>query len=220
MPRTDPGKEEQIPEPASVRIGPRGRGAREETIAGFFGSRIHADILIGGNAMESKALNLQRWIDEHRNLLKPPVGNKKVFEDDEFIVMVVGGPNNRKDFHLDEGPEFFYQLEGEMVLKTIQGGKVVDIPIRAGEVFLLPPHIPHSPQRMPNSVGLVVERKRPRRKGRAPVVLRQLQSLLYEEYFALQNVETDFPPIFDRFFADEKKRTCKRCGTVMPAPAR
>ena len=103
------------------------------------------------------------------------MGNKKVFEDDEFIVMVVGGPNNRKDYHIDEGPEFFYQLEGEMVLKTIQGGKVVDIPIRAGEIFLLPGRIPHSPQRMPNSVGLVIERKRlAAREGRAAVVLRPL----------------------------------------------
>ena len=68
--------------------------------------------------MISKALNLERWIDEHRSDLKPPVCNKKVFEGDDFIVMVVGGPNNRKDYHVDEGPEFFYQLEGEMVLKT------------------------------------------------------------------------------------------------------
>ncbi|MCA1583173.1 MAG: 3-hydroxyanthranilate 3,4-dioxygenase [Acidobacteria bacterium] len=129
--------------------------------------------------MEAKALNFQRWIDEHRSLLKPPVGNKKVFEEDDFIVMVVGGPNNRKDYHIDEGPEFFYQLEGEMVLKTIQAGKVVDVPIRAN-----------------------------------------CTSLLYEEFFPLDNVETDFPPIFDRFFADEKKRTCRKCGTVMPAPAK
>src|SRR6187551_150443 len=100
--------------------------------------------------MESTALNFQRWIDEHRGVLKPPVGNKKVFEEDDFIVMVVGGPNQRKDYH----------IEGEMVLKTIQGGKVVDVPIRAGEIFLLSPRIPHSPQRMANSVGLVVERKR------------------------------------------------------------
>jgi 3-hydroxyanthranilate 3,4-dioxygenase len=172
--------------------------------------------------MESKALNFQRWIDEHRSLLKPPVGNKKVFEEDDFIVMVVGGPNSRKDYHIDEGPEFFYQLEGEMVLKTMQGGKVVDVPIRAGEIFLLPPRIPHSPQRMPNSVGLVVERKRlPHEKDGLQWYCDNCNSLLYEEFFTLHNVEKDFPPIFDRFFGDVKNRTCKKCGAVMlkpPAP--
>jgi 3-hydroxyanthranilate 3,4-dioxygenase len=171
--------------------------------------------------MESKALNFQRWIDGHRSLLKPPVGNKKVFDEDDFIVMVVGGPNSRKDYHIDEGPEFFYQLEGEMVLKTIQGGRVVDVPIRAGEIFLLPGRVPHSPQRMPNSVGLVIERKRlPHEKDGLQWYCDNCNSLLYEEFFNLQDVEKDFPPIFDRFFADEKNRRCKKCGTVMPAPAR
>ena len=165
-------------------------------------------------------LNLQAWIDEHRHLLKPPVGNKCIYDGD-FIVMIVGGPNQRTDYHWDEGAEWFYQLEGEMVLKTIQGGKVVDVPIRAGEVFLLPPNTPHSPQRMPNSVGLVVERKRlPHEKDGIQYYCDNCNSLLFEEFFTLQNVEKDFPPIFDRFFSDEKKRTCKRCGTVMPAPAR
>jgi 3-hydroxyanthranilate 3,4-dioxygenase len=110
--------------------------------------------------MLDKAMNFQKWIDDHRHLLKPPVCNKKVFAEDDFIVMVVGGPNARKDFHFEEGPEFFYQLEGEMVLHTIQNGKRVHIPMKAGDIFNLPPRIPHSPERMPNSVGLVVERKR------------------------------------------------------------
>ena len=106
------------------------------------------------------AFNFQQWIEDHRDKLKPPVCNQQVFEENDFIVMVVGGPNSRTDYHYDEGPEFFYQLEGEMLLKTIQDGKRVDIPIRAGEILLLPPRVPHSPQRFENSVGLVVERKR------------------------------------------------------------
>jgi len=61
---------------------------------------------------ELRAFNFKRWIDEHRHLLKPPVGNKLVFTDSEFIIMVVGGPNARRDFHVDPGEEFFYQLEG------------------------------------------------------------------------------------------------------------
>ena len=99
--------------------------------------------------MLSAPIDLQAWIEEHRHLLKPPVGNKCIYDGD-FIVMVVGGPNARTDFHWDEGPEWFYQLEGEMVLRIQEhpdggAGKVRDIPIRAGEMFFLPPRVPHSP---------------------------------------------------------------------------
>jgi 3-hydroxyanthranilate 3,4-dioxygenase len=171
--------------------------------------------------METSAINFQKWIDEHRHLLKPPVGNKKVFDSDEFIVMVVGGPNSRKDYHIDEGPEFFYQLEGEMLLKTQQGGRVVDVPIRAGEIYLLAPKVPHSPQRFPDSVGLVVERKRqPGERDGLQWYCDNCNNLLYEEYFTLENIESDFPPVFDRFFGDLEKRTCRRCGQVMEPPAK
>ena len=105
------------------------------------------------------AFNLQRWIDEHRHLLKPPVGNKCIVDGD-FIVMVVGGPNQRTDYHQEEGPEFFLQIEGEMVLRIQEDGRARDVPIRAGEVFYLPPRVPHSPQRYADSIGLVIELKR------------------------------------------------------------
>ena len=124
-----------------------------------------------------QAFNFRQWIDAHRAQLLPPVGNKRVFTDGDFIIMVVGGPNARKDFHVDPGQEFFYQLEGDMVLRTIQEGRVVDVPIRAGEVLLIPPLLPHSPQRPANSVGLVIERRAaPRRARRLPVVLRALRA--------------------------------------------
>lgn len=160
-------------------------------------------------------LNFQQWIDENRHLLKPPVGNKCVYDGD-FIVMVVGGPNTRKDYHYDEGPEFFYQLEGEMLLKTMQDGKPVDYPIRASEIFLLPPKIPHSPQRFADSVGLVIERKRLAHEQDGLMwFCEQCHQLLYEEYFMLKNIEQDFPPVFDRFFGNPANRTCKHCGAVM-----
>ena len=109
-----------------------------------------------------RAFNFQKWIDENQHLLKPPVGNKKVFEDGEMTVQVVGGPNERTDYHDDPVEEFFYQLKGDMVLKVCDDGKFYDVPIREGEVFLLPPHTPHSPQRpQAGSVGLVVEAARP-----------------------------------------------------------
>ncbi|MBN6148720.1 3-hydroxyanthranilate 3,4-dioxygenase [Xanthomonas sp. AmX2] len=164
-------------------------------------------------------LNLHAWIDEHRHLLKPPVGNKCVYAGD-FIVMVVGGPNARSDFHYDEGPEWFYQLEGEMVLKIQEDGAVREIPIRAGETFLLPPKMPHSPQRMPDSVGLVIERRRlPHENDGLLWFCESCNHLLYEEYFPLRDIETDFPPVFARFHASEALRTCGRCGQVHPLPA-
>jgi 3-hydroxyanthranilate 3,4-dioxygenase len=168
---------------------------------------------------ELKAFNFRKWIDEHRHLLKPPVCNKRVFEDSEFIVMVVGGPNRRKDYHYDEGEEFFYQLEGDMVLKIMEDGNPKEIPIREGDVFLLPPRIPHSPQRFADTVGLVIERRRgPTEKDGLLWYCENCSQLLYEEYFHLDNVEKDFPPVFERFHSSEEKRTCKNCGTVMQPP--
>src|SRR5207237_5161806 len=110
--------------------------------------------------MIRRPFNFKQWIDEHRHLLKPPVGNQCVYDNDDFIVMVVGGPNSRKDYHYDEGEEFFYQLEGDIVVKVVDNGAPRDIPVREGEIFLLPPRTPHSPQRPANTVGLVIERKR------------------------------------------------------------
>src|SRR3981189_65919 len=107
-----------------------------------------------------KPLNFKRWIDEHRHLLKPPVGNQQIWADREFMVTVVGGPNARTDYHINEGEEFFYQLEGDINLRVLQDGKPEDIPIREGEIFPLPPKVPHSPQRPPDTVGLVLERRR------------------------------------------------------------
>ncbi|HIC74606.1 MAG TPA: 3-hydroxyanthranilate 3,4-dioxygenase, partial [Candidatus Marinimicrobia bacterium] len=99
-------------------------------------------------------INFKQWIEDNRKLLKPPVGNKCIYEDAEFIIMVVGGPNARKDYHFEEGEEFFYQIEGDITLKVIDNGEPKDIPIREGEIFLLPPRMPHSPQRPANTVGL------------------------------------------------------------------
>jgi 3-hydroxyanthranilate 3,4-dioxygenase len=162
------------------------------------------------------AFNFREWIEANRALLKPPVGNKRVFRDGDFIIMVVGGPNARKDYHVDPGQEFFYQLEGDMVLKTMQDGRQADVPIRAGEVLLIPPGLPHSPQRPANTVGLVIERAR--RAGELDGFqwyCERCGHRLYEEFFPLTDIEKQFPPVFDRFFANLQKRTCARCGTVM-----
>lgn len=163
-----------------------------------------------------RPFNFQKWIDEHRHLLKPPVGNKQVYEDAEFIVMVVGGPNARKDYHWEEGEEFFYQLEGDVTVKLQEDGQAVEVPIKEGEIFLLPPRVPHSPIRPANTVGLVIERKRKAdEKDGLLWFCDNCNHKLYEEYFPLQSIENDFLPVFRKFYASEELRTCDKCGTVM-----
>lgn len=161
--------------------------------------------------------NFKKWIDDNRHLLKPPVGNQQVFKgNDDFIVMVVGGPNARKDYHYEEGEEFFYQLEGDIVLKVIDEGVPKDIPIREGEIFLLPPRVPHSPQRPANTVGLVMERYR--REGEKDGFMwycENCHNLLHEEYVELTDIVSQLPPIMERFWSNQDLRTCKKCGTVM-----
>lgn len=170
--------------------------------------------------MLSPAFNLQQWIDAHRHLLKPPVANKCIVDGD-FIVMIVGGPNQRTDYHWDEGPEFFYQLEGEMVLRIQEDGAVRDIPIRAGEMFYLPPRVPHSPQRMAGGVGLVIERKRVNGElDGLQWYCERCNHKLYEEFFALENIETQFGAVFDRFYSSKQHRRCDECGHLNPAPDR
>ena len=165
--------------------------------------------------------NFQQWIDAHRHQLKPPVCNAQVFEEDDFIVMVVGGPNSRTDYHYDEGPEFFYQLEGEMLLRTMQQGRRVDIPICEGEILLLPPQVPHSPQRFADTVGLVIERKRlPHELDGFMWFCENCNHKLYEEYLYVSDIVGQLPPVFDRFYGSVENRSCERCGSVMPAPDR
>lgn len=163
-------------------------------------------------------IDFQAWIEHNRHLLKPPVGNKCIVNDD-FIVMVVGGPNARTDYHYEEGPEFFYQIEGEMVLRIQEDGRARDIPIRAGEVFYLPPRVPHSPQRSAGGVGLVIERRRlPNERDGLLWFCERCNHTLYEEYFQLQDIERDFPAVFERFYRSTEHRTCTACGHLNPAP--
>ncbi|MEM6516190.1 MAG: 3-hydroxyanthranilate 3,4-dioxygenase [Bacteroidota bacterium] len=153
-------------------------------------------------------VNLKAWIEKHRHLLKPPVGNKVVWKDGDFIVMVVGGPNSRQDYHYNETPEFFYQVEGDIVLKVIEDGRPKDIHIKEGEIFLLPPKIPHSPQRGENTVGIVIEYPRPKGiKDKLIWYSDETSEVEYQEEFTLDNIETDMPAIFDRYKSFKKKQT-------------
>lgn len=172
--------------------------------------------------MIKRPFNLREWIDSNREILKPPVGNKNLYQEaGDYIVMIVGGPNARKDFHYNESEELFYQLEGDIKVIIQDEGKAEEIPIREGEMFLLPARVPHSPVRSEGSVGLVVEMKRKEdAKDGLQWYCDQCNNLLHETYFALTNIEKDFLPRFRTFYGSEALRTCKKCGTEMEVDPR
>jgi 3-hydroxyanthranilate 3,4-dioxygenase len=167
--------------------------------------------------------NLQKWIDENRDLLKPPVGNKVLFKEaGDFVVMIVGGPNARKDYHFNEGEELFYQIEGDITVRIQHEGKAKDIEIKEGELFLLPAKVPHSPLRGPNTVGLVIERVR---QGTNLIdglfwFCENCNTELKHFRFKLENIEKDFLPRFKEYYNSEHDRTCTNCGHVMETDER
>jgi len=171
--------------------------------------------------MLSAPFNLKTWIQEHRHQLKPPVGNKMVWRDTEFLVMVVGGPNQRKDFHIEEGEEFFYQIEGDITVRIIEDGKPRDVEIKEGDIFLLPPRVPHSPQRPANSVGMVIERvRKPGELDHLRWYCEGCGEVLHDAEFQLEDLGKQLKPIIEDYYADDSLRTCKNCGDVMQVPER
>jgi 3-hydroxyanthranilate 3,4-dioxygenase len=165
-----------------------------------------------------KPFNLFQWIEENRHLLKPPVGNKSLYVDaEDYIIMIVGGPNARKDYHYNETEEFFFQLEGSIKIAIQENGERKELQLNAGDIYLHPAKIPHSPIRSANSVGLVIERKRAG-KGFIDGLLwfcDKCNHPLHEVYFELHNIEKDFLPHFNHFYGDETLRTCKKCKHQM-----
>jgi 3-hydroxyanthranilate 3,4-dioxygenase len=161
--------------------------------------------------------NFQKWIAENQHLLKPPVGNKKVFEDGQMTVQVVGGPNERVDFHDDPVEEFFYQLKGDMILKVWEDGKIFDVPIREGDVFLLPAHVPHSPQRpTAGSIGLVVEAARPGKRDGFNWYCFECGERVHRVEVEVDHLVRDLPPLYEAFYADKDARKCRNCGAIHP----
>lgn len=173
--------------------------------------------------MSLKPFNLNQWIEENRELLKPPVGNKNLYQESEdYIVMIVAGPNARKDYHYNETEELFYQLEGTISIFIQQEGIKKEIVLNPGDMFLLPPKVPHSPVRSANSLGLVIERKRAA-KGFSDGLLWYCENCnykLHEVYFELNNIEKDFLPHFNNFYNNKTLLTCKSCGHVMETDPR
>ena len=167
-----------------------------------------------------KPFNLKKWINENRHTLKPPVGNEQVYKgNDDFIVMVVGGPNARKDFHFNEGEELFYQLEGTINLRIINNGKIENVSLSEGDMFLLPPRTPHLPQRPANTIGLVIERyRKPEEKDGFLWFCENCNHKLYEEFVEVKDIVKQLPEVMNRFYSSIELCKCQQCGTVMEAP--
>jgi len=165
-----------------------------------------------------KPLDFQKWIEEHRHLLKPPVGNAQIWQDTDFIVTVVGGPNRRTDYHDDPYEEFFYQMKGDAFLNVMENGKPGRFDLKQGAIFLMPPHVRHSPQRPEaGSVCLVIERTRPEGvKDGFEWYCQQCHHLLHRVEVQLKSIVRDLPPLFERFYANKALRTCAKCGAVHP----
>lgn len=167
--------------------------------------------------------NLHQWLNENRETLKPPVGNRNLYkESDDYIVMVVAGPNARADYHYNETEELFYQLEGNIRVHIQENGEKKTMELGPGDMYLHPARIPHSPERLPGSIGLVVERKRSG-SGMKDGLLwycNHCNHLLHEVYFELQDIEKDFLSHFRHFYNAEHLRTCAHCGEVLPTDPR
>jgi 3-hydroxyanthranilate 3,4-dioxygenase len=162
--------------------------------------------------------NFKSWIDDNQHLLKPPVGNQQIWPNADLMVTVVGGPNQRTDFHDDPVEEFFYQLKGDMLLKLIDNGEPYDLRLKEGDIFLMPPHVRHSPQRpVEGSIGLVVEPKRAAGMLDAfEWYCFNCQALVHRVEVQLQSIVVDLPPLFSAFYASDEARRCPACGTVHP----
>ncbi len=170
-----------------------------------------------------KPFNLNQWIEQNRHLLQPPVGNKNMYVDSgDYIVMVVAGPNARKDYHYNETEELFYQLEGNITVYVQENGKKIAMRLGPGDMFLLPAKTPHSPVREQDSIGLVVERKRVGQNIPDGLLwfCDNCNHKLHEVFFELHNIEHDFLPHYQHFYNSKALRTCKKCGTVMESDPR
>jgi 3-hydroxyanthranilate 3,4-dioxygenase len=164
-------------------------------------------------------INLMKWVEENRDRLRPPVGNQYLYDGEGLFVMVIGGPNARNDFHMTNSEEYFFQLKGDIVVRIIEDGKIKDVPVREGETFFIPGGVPHSPTRPPNTIGVVVELRRP------PGETEHLQfycescgKLVYDKEFDCADIVEHFSRAMEEFWADPKLSTCQACGARVKKP--
>ncbi|MCC5803818.1 3-hydroxyanthranilate 3,4-dioxygenase [Rossellomorea vietnamensis] len=166
-------------------------------------------------------INLMQFIEENRDQLKPPVNNKVIWKDAELMVMLLGGPNKRRDFHVDPSEEVFYQIQGSCYVEVINaGGKREVVEVKEGEMFLLPANVPHSPHRVENTIGLVIERNRAQGELEDFVwFCDECDHELHRATIQLTNIEKQVREAIATFNGNEELRKCDNCGYMMPPEA-
>jgi 3-hydroxyanthranilate 3,4-dioxygenase len=160
-----------------------------------------------------------KWVEENRHLMKPPVSNKYLYDGEDFFIMLINGPNARNDFHQTNSEEFFHQLKGDIVVRIFEDGKIKDVPVREGETFFIPGGVPHSPTRPPNTLGLVVERRRP--PGEMEHIIfycEKCHALVEDIEFDCKDIVEHFKQAMEDFWADTNRSTCSNCGTRVTKP--
>ena len=167
----------------------------------------------------SPPINLLDWAVANRDQLKPPVGNKYLYDGNDFFVMVIGGPNARNDFHQTNSEEYFFQLKGDIVVRVREDGRIRDIPVREGETIFIPGNVPHSPTRPPGTIGVVVERRRPAGETEhQQFYCENCGELVYDKEFDCADIVEHFARSMEEFWADPTLNTCKKCGTPNGKP--
>ena len=199
--------------------GPRGcgagGGAAPARAVNEFGDPTGLDV-DGGVAAP---VQLMQWIAETRHLMVPPVGNKYLYSGKDFFVMIIAGPNARNDFHMTDSEEFFVQLKGDITVRIRDKDGLRDVRVREGETFFIPPGVPHSPQRGPDTLGLVVERRRPETEPEHLMFFcEKCGELVYDKVFCCKDIVQHFKRAMEEFWADEKLCTCRKCGTRVTRP--
>ena len=163
--------------------------------------------------------NLMAWAKEHEADFQPPVGNKYLYSGTDFFVMVIGGPNARNDFHKTNSEEFFYQIKGDIVVKTYENGRIVDHVLREGDTFFIPPNVPHAPCRPAGTLGMVVERRRPEGEIEHQLFYcEHCNSLVHDQAFDCKDIVQHFRQAMEEFWANEELSTCPKCSRRVEKP--
>ncbi|HMN95077.1 MAG TPA: 3-hydroxyanthranilate 3,4-dioxygenase [Phycisphaerales bacterium] len=172
---------------------------------------------IAPTARTPDPINLSRWIDANQHLLKPPVGNQYMYCGEDFIVMVIGGPNTRNDFHVNTTEEWFHQIKGDIAVRVREGERMRDVVIREGETWLCPALLPHRPQRPAGTVGLVVEAQRPPGDlDHLVFYCEKCDALVHDAAFQMEDIVVHFARIMEEYWSGPvEARTCRACGTVV-----
>ncbi len=164
-------------------------------------------------------INIMKWVEANRDKLRPPVGNKYLYDGNDFFVMVIGGPNARNDFHQTNSEEYFFQLKGDIIVRILEGGEIKDVIVREGETFFIPSNVPHGPTRPPGTIGIVVERRRPPGETEhQQFYCRNCGQLVYDKEFDCKDIVEYFAQSMEEFWADSGLNTCKNCGTPNGKP--